>query len=70
MKCKVFYGRVEQVADVFNKWAKDKTLNSQVIIHTILFPPSKISDEDWLAIVVYHPSTQRWDETCTEQTKS
>uniref|UniRef100_A0A6H1ZM31 Methyltransferase n=1 Tax=viral metagenome TaxID=1070528 RepID=A0A6H1ZM31_9ZZZZ len=63
MKCKIFYGRASDVADVFNKWAKDKTLNSQVIIHTVPFAPTKFSDAYWIAIVVYHPSTQRWDES-------
>lgn len=61
MKVKIFIGRMYEVDELFNKWAKGKTLNSQVIIHEHIPHISNNPEEVWMAIVVYHPSTPRWD---------
>jgi len=63
MKCKIFEGRWYEAVDAFNKWAKDKTLNSQVIIHTHGYYNKGQYQDSALMILVFHPSTQRWDKT-------
>jgi len=60
MKCKVFTGNPERAANVFNKYMHDKTLSKDVIIHTVGFPYSVVSNTRDICIVVIHPNW--WDD--------
>ena len=62
MKCKVFLGPWNQAQDAFNRWAKDKALAKNVIIHTdAFFVPRADGPTYYLCITVYHPDDEYWD---------
>lgn len=62
MKCKVFTGEYGEVVVEFNNWAKGKTLNKDIIIHTSvhhIFDTRLIAK---LSIVVLYPEGSPWDK--------
>jgi len=63
MKMKVFLGRWYDAIDNFNKWAKGKQLNRDVIIQTHILPYAEVPFTDILYIVVIHPEDPFWDKT-------
>ena len=63
MKCKVFWGCMKEALDAFNKWAKGKQLNREVIIHEHIFSSMPTSGSPLLFIFVYHPEGKEWDTT-------
>ncbi len=62
MRCLTFIGgNPLEVAAMYNKWAKDKSLAKDVIIHSHIVPPSEGEFAGTLAILVFfdeqlHPS--------------
>jgi hypothetical protein len=63
MKMKVFEGRWYEAMDAFNKWAKGKQLNRDVIIQTHTVYNVGLSGDVYLYIVVIHPEDPFWDAT-------
>jgi hypothetical protein len=61
MKVKMFYGKVQDINDAFNSWAKGKGLTRDVIIHTVAFPAVAYGQYDTIAIVVYYPEGSPFD---------
>lgn len=65
MKCKIFWGCVAEAQDAFNKWAKGKQLNREVIIQTQVAEriTSCEATSPSLIIIVFHPEGTEWDKT-------
>jgi len=63
MKCKVFKGDWYDVQDAFNKWAKGKQLNREVLIHSYTYYNYVKSMLEQLMIVVIYPEGKEWDAT-------
>ncbi|GAI79199.1 unnamed protein product [marine sediment metagenome] len=66
MKCKIFYGKVEQAEDAFNKWAKGKALKKDVLIQTVAYSAGEEFLYDGIAIIVFHPEDPLLDYTLSE----
>lgn len=65
MKCKTFTGTPEKAADLFNQWAKGKSLTREVIIHTQVTERIEgcNTTSPTLMIIVFHPEGKEWDAT-------
>ena len=63
MKMKVFEGIWYEAMDAFNKWAKGKQLNRDVIIQTHLSYDIHMELKPRLTIIVIHPEDPVWDST-------
>lgn len=63
MKCKVFWGCMKEAIDAFNKWAKGKQLNREVIIHEHIYASEESERRVSIIIFVYHPEGKEWDAT-------
>lgn len=63
MKCIIFSGTYTEAMDAFNKWAKGKTLNREVLIHEQAMWTLHTGVRDTLLIIVYYPEDIGWEKT-------
>ena len=63
MQIKIFWGCMKEAVDAFNKWAKGKQLNREVIIHEHIYKSGEPEIGIELIIFVYHPEGKEWDTT-------
>lgn len=62
MKIKTFSGEAGEIVVAFNNWAKGKTLNKDIIIHTSMHYVYERVMHLILAIVVLYPEGSLWDK--------
>jgi hypothetical protein len=62
MKCKVFTGEYGEVVVEFNNWAKGKSLNKDIIIHSSMHYVYEREMHIKLSIVVLYPEGSIWDK--------
>ena len=63
MQCKIFRGIVHDALQEYNRWAKGKNLNREVIIHELIMPPNDQYADARIMIFVYCPEGKEWDTT-------